>query len=289
MISLYILLIASIVAIFGLFVTVFAHVKKIDRSKRMGHFFLTFGVIVALFAGFSINKEKEAHQAAEDHQKRVQAEQIYDAELIHLSAKKVTIKDGEAKVTIHVSKNTAVKIYSNHEQLHDLEYKPNNSKKDIKITFVMPGKYTVKATRGQNRIIKHITVSKDNHKKVTASTSTSSSSSEVVEETSSEPVVDDSAVSEETSTEETVVDPALADSAATDTTTTDVTPSYDYTPTWTPDTSAGTTTTTPATGAGTTTGDGSADNGTQGSDSTSGTGESTSTADATGDSSNTAQ
>ncbi|NEZ88694.1 hypothetical protein [Weissella paramesenteroides] len=283
MISLYILLIASIVAIFGLFVTIFAHVKKIDRSKRMGHFFLTFGVIVALFAGFSINKEKEAHQAAEDHQKRVQAEQIYDAELIHLSAKKVTIKDGEAKVTIHVSKNTAVKIYSNHEQLHDLEYKPNNSKKDIKITFVMPGKYTVKATRGQNRIIKHITVSKDNHKKVTASTSTSSSSSEVVEETSSEPVVDDSAVSEETSTEETVVDPSLADSAATDTTTTDVTPSYDYTPTWTPDTSAGTTTTTPATG------DGSADTGTQESDSTGGTEGSTSTSDATVDSSNAAQ
>lgn len=283
MISLYILLIASIVAIFGLFVTIFAHVKKIDRSKRMGHFFLTFGVIVALFAGFSINKEKEAHQAAEDHQKRVQAEQIYDAELIHLSAKKVTIKDGEAKVTIHVSKNTAVKIYSNHEQLHDLEYKPNNSKKDIKITFVMPGKYTVKATRGQNRIIKHITVSKDNHKKVTASTSTSSSSSEVVEETSSEPVVDDSAVSEETSTEETIVDPSLADSAATDTTTTDVTPSYDYTPTWTPDTSAGTTTTTPATG------DGSDDTGTQESDSTSGTEGSTSTSDTTVDSSNTVQ
>lgn len=283
MISLYILLIASIVAIFGLFVTIFAHVKKIDRSKRMGHFFLTFGVIVALFAGFSINKEKEAHQAAEDHQKRVQAEQIYDAELIHLSAKKVTVKDGEAKVTIHVSKNTAVKIYSNHEQLHDLEYKPNNSKKYIKITFVMPGKYTVKATRGQNRIIKHITVSKDNHKKVTASTSTSSSSSEVVEETSSEPVVDDSAVSEETSTEETVVDPSLADSAATDTTTTDVTPSYDYTPTWTPDTSAGTTTTTPATG------DGSADTGTQESDSTGGTEGSTSTSDATVDSSNAAQ
>jgi hypothetical protein len=249
----------------------------------MGHFFLTFGVIVALFAGFSINKEKEAHQAAEDHQKRIQAEQIYDAELIHLSAKKVTIKDGEAKVTIHVSKNTAVKIYSNHEQLHDLEYKPNNSKKDIKITFVMPGKYTVKATRGQNRIIKHITVSKDNHKKVTASTSTSSSSSEVVEETSSEPVVDDSAVSEETSTEETVVDPSLADSATTDTTTTDVTPSYDYTPTWTPDTSAGTTTTTPATG------DGSVDTGTQESGSTSGTEESTSTSGATVDSSNTAQ
>ncbi|MDF8367403.1 hypothetical protein G9406_07390 [Weissella paramesenteroides] len=282
MISLYILLIASIVAIFGLFVTIFAHVKKIDRSKRMGHFFLTFGVIVALFAGFSINKEKEAHQAAEDHQKRVQAEQIYDAELIHLSAKKVTIKDGEAKVTIHVSKNTAVKIYSNHEQLHDLEYKPNNSKKDIKITFVMPGKYTVKATRGQNRIIKHITVSKDNHKKVTASTSTSSSSSEVVEETSSEPVVDDSAVSEETSTEETVVDPGLADSAATDTTTTDVTPSYDYTPTWTPDT----TTTTPATGAGTTTGDGSADTSTP---QESGSTESTSTSDATVDSNNTPQ
>lgn len=283
MISLYILLIASIVAIFGLFVTIFAHVKKIDRSKRMGHFFLTFGVIVALFAGFSINKEKEAHQAAEDHQKRVQAEQIYDAELIHLSAKKVTVKDGEAKVTIHVSKNTAVKIYSNHEQLHDLEYKPNNSKKDIKITFVMPGKYTVKATRGQNRIIKHITVSKDNHKKVTATTSTSSSSSEVVEETSSEPVVDDSAVSEETSTEETVVDPGLADSAATDTTTTDVTPSYDYTPTWTPDTSADTTTTTPATGTGST------DTGTQESGTTGGTEESTSTSDATVDSSNTAQ
>ena len=32
MISLYILLIASIIAIFGLFVTIFAHVKKIDRE-----------------------------------------------------------------------------------------------------------------------------------------------------------------------------------------------------------------------------------------------------------------
>lgn len=264
MISLYILLIASVVAIFGLFVTIFARVKKIDRSKRMGHFFLTFGIIVALFAGFSINKEKEAHQAAQDHQKKVQAEQIYDAELVHLSDKKVKIKDGEAKVTIHVSKNTAVKVSSNHEQLHDLNYKPNKSKKEIKVTFVMPGKYTVKATRGQNKITKHITVQKDDQKKVGESTSTSAS--EAIEEPSSEAVVEEPAVTEETSTEE-AIDPGLAeDSAETDTAEANVAPSYDetpnYTPTWTPDTPADT----PASGTGgAATDTGAADNGTQGS------------------------
>lgn len=246
MISLYILLIASVVAIFGLFVTIFARVKKIDRSKRMGHFFLTFGIIVALFAGFSINKEKETHQAAQDHQKKVQAEQIYDAELVHLSDKKVKIKDGEAKVTIHVSKNTAVKVSSNHEQLHDLNYKPNKSKKDIKVTFVMPGKYTVKATRGQNKITKHITVQKDDQKKVGESTSTSASEAEIVEPASEE-VVEEPAVTEETSTEEA--------------------PSYDetpnYTPTWTPDTPADT----PASDTGgAATDTGAADTGTQGSE-----------------------
>ena len=260
MISLYILLIASVVAIFGLFVTIFAHVKKIDRSKRMGHFFLTFGIIVALFAGFSINKEKEAHQAAQDHQKKVQAEQIYDAELVHLSDKKVKIKDGEAKVTIHVSKNTAVKVSSNHKQLHDLSYKPNKSKKEIKVTFVMPGKYTVKATRGQNKITKHITVQKGDHKRVSESISTSSS--EAIEEPSSEAVVEEPAVTEE------AIDPGLAeDSAETHTAEADVAPSYDetpnYTPTWTPDTPADT----PASGTGgAATDTGAADNGTQGSE-----------------------
>ena len=238
MISLYILLIASVVAIFGLFVTIFARVKKIDRSKRMGHFFLTFGIIVALFAGFSINKEKEAHQAAQDHQKKVQAAQIYDAELVHLSDKKVKIKDGEAKVTIHVSKNTAVKVSSNNEQFHDLNYKPNKSKKDIKVTFVMPGKYTVKATRGQNKITKHITVQKDDQKKVSESTSTSASEEAIVEPSSE--VVEEPAVTEETSTEE-AIDPGLTeDSAETDTAEAEVEPSYEeapnYTPTWTPDT-----------------------------------------------------
>lgn len=239
MISLYILLIASVVAIFGLFVTIFARVKKIDRSKRMGHFFLTFGIIVALFAGFSINKEKEAHQAARDYQKKVQTKQIYDAELVHLSDKKVKIKDGETKVTIHVSKNTAVKVSSNHEQLHDLNYKPNKSKKDIKVTFVMPGKYTVKATRGQNKITKHITVQKDDQKNVGESTSTSANEAEIVEPASEE-VVEEPAVTEETSTEK-AIDPGLTeDSAETDTAATDVAPSYDetpsYTPTWTPNT-----------------------------------------------------
>ena len=238
MISLYILLIASVVAIFGLFVTIFARVKKIDRSKRMGLFFLTFGIIVALFAGFSINKEKEAHQAAQDHQKKVQAAQIYDAELVHLSDKKVKIKDGEAKVTIHVSKNTAVKVSSNNEQFHDLNYKPNKSKKDIKVTFVMPGKYTVKATRGQNKITKHITVQKDDQKKVSESTSTSASEEAIVEPSSE--VVEEPAVTEETSTEE-AIDPGLTeDSAETDTAEAEVEPSYEeapnYTPTWTPDT-----------------------------------------------------
>lgn len=266
MISLYILLIASVVAIFGLFVTIFARVKKIDRSKRMGHFFLTFGIIVALFAGFSINKEKEAHQAAQDHQKKVQAEQIYDAELVHLSDKKVKIKDGEAKVTIHVSKNTAVKVSSNHEQLHDLNYKPNKSKKDIKVTFVMPGKYTVKATRGQNKITKHITVQKDDQKKVGESTSTSASEAEIVEPASEE-VVEEPAVTEETSTEE-AIDPGLTeDSAETDTAEAEVAPSYDetpnYTPTWTPDTPADT----PASDTGgAATDTGAADTGTQGSE-----------------------
>ena len=260
MISLYILLIASVVAIFGLFVTIFARVKKIDRSKRMGHFFLTFGIIVALFAGFSINKEKEAHQAAQDHQKKVQAEQIYDAELVHLSDKKVKIKDGEAKVTIHVSKNTAVKVSSNHKQLHDLSYKPNKSKKEIKVTFVMPGKYTVKATRGQNKITKHITVQKGDHKRVSESTSTSSS--EAIEEPSSEAVVEEPAVTEE------AIDPGLAeDSAETDTAEANVAPSYDetpnYTPTWTPDTPADT----PASGTGgAATDTGATDNGKQGSE-----------------------
>lgn len=265
MISLYILLIASVVAIFGLFVTIFARVKKIDRSKRMGHFFLTFGIIVALFAGFSINKEKEAHQAAQDHQKKVQAEQIYDAELVHLSDKKVKIKDGEAKVTIHVSKNTAVKVSSNHEQLHDLNYKPNKSKKDIKVTFVMPGKYTVKATRGQNKITKHITVQKDDQKKVSESTSTSASEAEIVEPASE--IVEEPAVTEETSTEE-AIDPGLTeDSAETDTAEAEVAPSYDetpnYTPTWTPDTPADT----PASDTGgAATDTGAADTGTQGSE-----------------------
>ncbi len=265
MISLYILLIASVVAIFGLFVTIFARVKKIDRSKRMGHFFLTFGIIVALFAGFSINKEKEAHQAAQDHQKKVQAEQIYDAELVHLSDKKVKIKDGEAKVTIHVSKNTAVKVSSNHEQLHDLNYKPNKSKKDIKVTFVMPGKYTVKATRGQNKITKHITVQKDDQKKVGKSTSTSASEAEIVEPASE--IVEEPAVTEETSTEE-AIDPGLTeDSAETDTAEAEVAPSYDetpnYTPTWTPDTPADT----PASDTGgAATDTGAADTGTQGSE-----------------------
>ena len=260
MISLYILLIASVVAIFGLFVTIFARVKKIDRSKRMGHFFLTFGIIVALFAGFSINKEKEAHQAAQDHQKKVQTEQIYDAELVHLSDKKVKIKDGEAKVTIHVSKNTAVKVSSNHKQLHDLSYKPNKSKKEIKVTFVMPGKYTVKATRGQNKITKHITVQKGDHKRVSESTSTSSS--EAIEEPSSEAVVEEPAVTEE------AIDPGLAeDSAETDTAEANVAPSYDetpnYTPTWTPDTPADT----PASGTGgAATDTGATDNGKQGSE-----------------------
>ena len=265
MISLYILLIASVVAIFGLFVTIFARVKKIDRSKRMGHFFLTFGIIVALFAGFSINKEKEAHQAAQDHQKKVQAEQIYDAELVHLSDKKVKIKDGEAKVTIHVSKNTAVKVSSNHEQLHDLNYKPNKSKKDIKVTFVMPGKYTVKATRGQNKITKHITVQKDDQKKVGESTSTSASEAEIVEPASE--IVEEPAVTEETSTEE-AIDPGLTeDSAETDTAEAEVAPSYDetpnYTPTWTPDTPADTLASDTG-GAATDTG--AADTGTQGSE-----------------------
>ena len=265
MISLYILLIASVVAIFGLFVTIFARVKKIDRSKRMGHFFLTFGIIVALFAGFSINKEKEAHQAAQYHQKKVQAEQIYDAELVHLSDKKVKIKDGEAKVTIHVSKNTAVKVSSNHEQLHDLNYKPNKSKKDIKVTFVMPGKYTVKATRGQNKITKHITVQKDDQKKVGESTSTSASEAEIVEPASE--IVEEPAVTEETSTEE-AIDPGLTeDSAETDTAEAEVAPSYDetpnYTPTWTPDTPADT----PASDTGgAATDTGAADTGTQGSE-----------------------
>ncbi|APS41573.1 hypothetical protein FOL01_0714 [Weissella jogaejeotgali] len=265
MISLYILLIASVVAIFGLFVTIFARVKKIDRSKRMGHFFLTFGIIVALFAGFSINKEKEAHQAAQDHQKKVQAEQIYDAELVHLSDKKVKIKDGEAKVTIHVSKNAAVKVSSNHEQLHDLNYKPNKSKKDIKVTFVMPGKYTVKATRGQNKITKHITVQKDDQKKVSESTSTSASEAEIVEPASE--IVEEPAVTEETSTEE-AIDPGLTeDSAETDTAEAEVAPSYDetpnYTPTWTPDTPADT----PASDTGgAATDTGAADTGTQGSE-----------------------
>ncbi|WP_258087764.1 hypothetical protein [Weissella fangxianensis] len=265
MISLYILLIASVVAIFGLFVTIFARVKKIDRSKRMGHFFLTFGIIVALFAGFSINKEKEAHQAAQDHQKKVQAEQIYDAELVHLSDKKVKIKDGKAKVTIHVSKNTAVKVSSNHEQLHDLNYKPNKSKKDIKVTFVMPGKYTVKATRGQNKITKHITVQKDDQKNVSESTSTSTSEEAIVEPSSE--VVEEPAVTEETSTEE-AIDPGLTeDSAETDTAEAEVAPSYDetpnYTPTWTPDTPADT----PASDTGgAATDTGAADTGTQGSE-----------------------
>ena len=210
----------------------------------MGHFFLVFGLIVALIAGFSMNKEKEAHQAAIAHQEKLQAEQMYDAGLVHLSDKQVRIKDGQAKVTIHVSANTTIKIHSSHEQLHDLDYKPIKEKKDIRVTFVMPGKYTVTATRGQTKVVKHIMVLKNNHKKATSSTSPSSSSELVESESSSETIVKDPTESEETSSE-TVVDPSIADTATTDTGVTDVTPSTDYQPGWTPSES------TPQTGGGT--------------------------------------
>ncbi|KAA8432915.1 hypothetical protein ACFQGR_03570 [Weissella sagaensis] len=206
MISLYILLIAVVVAIFGLFVTIFSWVKKVDRSKRMGHFFLVFGIIVALVAGFSMNKEHAARQAAIDHQKQIRADQMYDAKLVHLSAKKVRIDDGQAKIKIHVSKNTAIKITSSHKQLRDLDYKPNKVAKDILVTFVMPGKYTVTATRGENKVVKHMTILKDHDKHVAVSSSEESSSEEVVESSVAEPVIPDTEeVSEESSSEEEIV------------------------------------------------------------------------------------
>ena len=250
MISLYILLIAIVVAIFGLFVTIFSWVKKIDRSKRMGHFFLFFGIVVALVAGFSINKEHDAHQAAVEHQKQIRADQMYDAELVHLSTKKVRIKDGQAKIKIHVSKNTAIKITSSHKQLHDLNYKPNEAKKDILITFVMPGKYTVMATRGENKVVKHMTVLKDTGKQVSTSSSESSSSVEVSESASSESeeVVSDTeeTVSEESSSEEVVPsEPEVSESTtpAPDTSVVpDPVPAPSYQPVWTPSSE------TPATG-----------------------------------------
>lgn len=206
MISLYILLIAIVVAIFGLFVTIFSWVKKVDRSKRMGHFFLVFGVIVAVVAGFSMNKEHAARQAAIDHQKQIRADQMYDAKLVHLSAKKVRIDDGQAQIKIHVSKNTAIKITSSHKQLRDLDYKPNKAAKDILVTFVMPGKYTVTATRGENKIVKHMTILKDDDKHVAVSSSEETTSEEVVESSVTEPVIPDTEeVIEEPSSEEAIV------------------------------------------------------------------------------------
>lgn len=246
MISLYILLIASVVAIFGLIVTIFSHIKKVNRSKRMGHFFLVFGVIIAIIAGFSMNKEKEAHQAAIAHQKKLQVEQIYDAGLVHINDRKVRIKNGQAKVMIYVSANTRIKIHSSHEQLHDLDYKPNKEKRDVRVTFVMPGKYTVTATRGQNKVVKYITVLKSNQRKTTPS---SSSSSEIVSETSDDTAAEGTTV-EDTSSE-TVVEPDITVSDSTDTTVTEVTPSTDYQPVWTPSTDT-TTTDSSATADGTT-------------------------------------
>lgn len=246
MISFYILLIASVVAIFGLIVTIFSHIKKVNRSKRMGHFFLVFGVIIAIIAGFSMNKEKEAHQAAIAHQKKLRTEQIYDAGLVHINDRKVRIKNGQAKVTIYVSANTTIKIHSSHEQLHDLDYKPNKEKGDVRVTFVLPGKYTVTATRGQNKVVKYITVLKSNQRKTTSS---SSSSSEIVSETSDDTAAEDTTV-EDTSSE-TVVEPDVTVSDSTDTTVTEVTPSTDYQPVWTPSTDT-TTTDSSATADGTT-------------------------------------
>ncbi|MGO3468668.1 MAG: hypothetical protein ACTIMJ_04970 [Weissella hellenica] len=206
MISLYILLIAIVVAIFGLFVTIFSWVKKVDRSKRMGHFFLVFGVIVAVVAGFSMNKEHAARQAAIDHQKQIRADQMYDAKLVHLSAKKVRIDDGQAQIKIHVSKNTAIKITSSHKQLRDLDYKPNKAAKDILVTFVMPGKYTVTATRGEDKIVKHMTILKDDDKHVAVSSSEETASEDVVESSVAEPVIPDTEeVIEEPSSEEAIV------------------------------------------------------------------------------------
>lgn len=246
MIILYILLIASVVAIFGLIVTIFSHIKKVNRSKRMGHFFLVFGVIIAIIAGFSMNKEKEAHQAAIAHQKKLQAEQIYDAGLVHINDRKVRIKNGQAKVMIYVSANTMIKIHSSHEQLHDLDYKPNKEKRDVRVTFVMPGKYTVTATRGQNKVVKYITVLKSNQRKTTSS---SLSSSEIVSEASDDTAAEGTTV-EDTSSE-TVVEPDITVSDSTDTTVTEVTPSTDYQPVWTPSTDT-TTTDSSATADGTT-------------------------------------
>lgn len=166
MVSLYILLIAAVIAIFGLIVIMFSYIKKVDRSMRMGRFFLVFGIIIMIISGLSVNKEKKAHQAAIDHQEKMQSQQIYDAALVHVNDKKVHVKNGQAKVTIRTSANVAIKVHSNQEQLHDLNYKSTKKKKDIKVSFVMPGEYTVTATRGQNKVIKRIIVLKDDQKNI---------------------------------------------------------------------------------------------------------------------------
>lgn len=209
-----ILILSIAVLLLGIIIEITAYRKHIERSKKTGKTVIELGILFIVLAAAMLYHEQQTHATVARQQAEQRQAQIREAELIHLDKKDGVLSGGKYVVNVTVSKNTTVKVSEAKKLVQDITYPATDSEQTLQLTFVVAGKYTIVATRGEMVVKKTIVISKDKNKKLTNATTTVNDT-----ELSSEVIVDSTSDSAYVYSDSTVAETTDSSYYATDSTT----------------------------------------------------------------------
>lgn len=216
-----VLILSITVLLLGIIIEITAYRKHIERSKKTGKTVIELGILFIVVAVAMLYHEQQTHATVARQQAEQRQAQIREAELIHLDKKDGVLSGGKYVVNVTVSKNTTVKVSEAKKLVQDITYPATDSEQTLQLTFVVAGKYTIVATRGEMVVKKTIVISKDKNKKLTNATTTVNDT-----ELSSEVIVDSTSDSAYVYSDSTVAETTDSSYYATDSTYYSTTPTY---------------------------------------------------------------
>lgn len=198
-----VLILSITVLLLGIIIEITAYRKHIERSKKTGKTVIELGILFIVVAVAMLYHEQQTHATVARQQAEQRQAQIREAELIHLDKKDGVLSGGKYVVHVTVSKNATVKVSEAKKLVQDITYPATDREQTLQLTFVVAGKYTIVATRGEMVVKKTIVISKDKNKKLTNATTTVNDtelSTEVIVDSTSDSayVYSDSTVAETT-------------------------------------------------------------------------------------------
>lgn len=164
------MVISGVLGVIGLTV-LFVGIKQIKKMKQdtsepstgrpklmmiVGAIVVVAAVLVMTIGTLLVSGEKKEKQATKES-----ISSSKEQNFLSVDTKTVTLKEGKAKITIELDKDTKLEIKNMNGSVDSIKYEPKTHSQKLNVVFVVAGKYELLATKNKKKIIEKVTVKQD--------------------------------------------------------------------------------------------------------------------------------